>query len=70
MKVSASHHLSIICIAQLRAKMCEKDSREAWRSSKIMKILIFRIPQNFNIFKMFRILLPTTYQIKAIPEEF
>ena len=34
----------IICFAQLRAKMCEKDSREAWRSSEIMKILIFRTP--------------------------
>ena len=28
MEESASHHLSIICFAQLRAKMCEKDSRE------------------------------------------
>ena len=30
--------------AELRAKMCEKDSGEAWRSSEIMKILISRTP--------------------------
>ena len=34
----------IICFAQLRAKMCEKDSQEAWRSSETMKIPIFRTP--------------------------
>ena len=33
-----------IPFAQLRAKMCEKDALEAWRSSEIMKILIFWTP--------------------------
>ena len=44
MEESASHHLSIICFALLRAKMSEKDALEAWRSSEIMKILIFWTP--------------------------
>ena len=43
----------IICFAQLRAEIMENHAQEAWKSSEIMKILIFRIPQNFNISKCF-----------------
>ena len=40
MEESASHHLSIICFAQLRAEIMENHAQEAWKSSEIMKILI------------------------------
>ena len=41
MEESASHHLSFICFALLRAKMSEKDARKARGSPEIKKILIF-----------------------------
>ena len=69
MKESASHHLSIICFAQLRAEMSEKDAREARRSPEIMKIIIFFGHPKFHHFQNVSNTF-MTYQIKTIPEEF
>ena len=37
--------LRTICFAQLRAEIMENHAQEAWKSSEIMKDLIFRIPK-------------------------
>ena len=34
MEESASHHVTIICFAQLRAEMCEKDSWEPLETTR------------------------------------
>ena len=43
---SASHHVTIfICFAQLRAEVCEKDSRNLWRRPENKKRTNFRTPK-------------------------
>ena len=41
MEESASHHLFIICFAQLRAEIAENDAREARRSPEIIRNINF-----------------------------
>ena len=46
MEESASHHLTNICLAQLRGEMAENDAREARRWPEIMKNLNFEPSEN------------------------
>ena len=51
MEESASHHVTIICFAQLRAEIAENDAREARRWPEIIRNLNFwpsKKPNTFN----------------------